>query len=136
MLKKLVGFLTVLCLAIFISGCSSSPDVSGTYGGYNKNGLVAIVVLEKKNNNDLYECSHFYISKDNKRYKKSSAHWLSKFNPEIKQMVADPNNDPLSHRPLFFSDDLSSLGFKKVNTETFKKLSKEDAKKYDKFVEE
>ena len=138
MIKKLIGFLTVLCMAFFIAGCSSTPDVSGTYTFYNKNvnQVCEIIVLEKKNNDNLYECSHFYIDENNRKYKRSSAHWVSKFNPEIKQMVADPNSNPFSHKPLFFNEDLSSVGFDKMYTSTFKKVSKSEAQKYDKFVEE
>lgn len=138
MIKKLVGFLTVLCMAFFIAGCSSTPDVSGTYTAYNKNinGVSSIIILEKKNNDNLYECSGFYVDENNRKYKKSSTHWVSKFNPDIKQMVADPNNNPLNHRPLFFNEDLSSVGFDKMHSDTFKKVSKSEAQKYDKFVEE
>ncbi|ERT61820.1 hypothetical protein HMPREF1250_2202 [Megasphaera vaginalis (ex Srinivasan et al. 2021)] len=112
--------------------------MSGTYTAYNKNinGVSSIIVLEKKNNDNLYECSGFYVDENNRKYKKSSTHWVSKFNPDIKQMVADPNNNPLNHRPLFFNEDLSSVGFDKMHTSTFKKVSKSEAQKYDKFVEE
>lgn len=72
MIKKLIGFLTVLCMAFFIAGCSSTPDVSGTYTAYNKNinGVSSIIVLEKKNNDNLYECSGFYVDENNRKYKK------------------------------------------------------------------
>ena len=138
MIKKLVGFLTVLCMAFFIAGCSSTPDVSGTYVFYSKNlnRISSIVILEKKNNDNLYECSRFYVKENNKKYKKDSVHWLSKFNPEIKEMVADPNNNPLNHVSLYFNEDLSSVGFDKMHPDAFKKVSKSEAQKYDKFVEE
>lgn len=125
-------------MAFFIAGCSSTPEVSGTYAYYNKNvnRITSIVILEKKNNDNLYECSGFYVNENNKKYKKDSVHWLSKFNPKIKQMVADPNNNPLNHGSLFFNKDLSSVGFDKIHSDAFKKVSKSEAQKYDKFVEE
>lgn len=138
MIKKLVGFLTVLCMAFFIAGCSSTPDVSGTYTYYNKNvnRIGAIIVLEKKNNDNLYECSHFYVDENNKKYKKSSTHWVSKFNPEIKQLVPDQTINPFNPNILFFNEDLSGVGLDKMYPDAFKKVSKSEAQKYDKFVEE
>ena len=52
MIKKLVGFLTVLCMAFFIAGCSSTPDVSGTYLNLDDNNQPnAAIVLEKISDN-------------------------------------------------------------------------------------
>ncbi|MDU4203396.1 MAG: hypothetical protein E7I13_06675 [Negativicoccus succinicivorans] len=137
MIKKMIGFLTVLCMAFFIAGCSSTPDVSGTYTYYNKNvnRICEIIILDKKNSDNLYECSHFYVDENNRKYKKSSTHWVSKFNPDIKQMIADQNTNPFSNRVLFFSEDLSGVGFNKMYPDAFKKVSKSEAQKYDKFVE-
>ena len=63
-------------MAFFIAGCSSTPDVSGTYAYYNKNvnRITSIVILEKKNNDNLYECSGFNVNENNKKYKKDSVH--------------------------------------------------------------
>ena len=51
-------------------------------------------------------------------------------------MVADQNTNPFSNRVLFFSEYLSVVGFNIIYPDAFKKVSKSEAQKYDKFVEE
>ena len=62
MIKKLVGFLTVLCMAFFIAGCSSTPDVAGTYMYLDANKQpIAAIVLNKVGDN-AYDYSYFMIN--------------------------------------------------------------------------
>ena len=123
MIKKLVGFLTVLCMAFFIAGCSSTPDVSGTYLNLDDNNQPnAAIVLEKISDNG-YDFSLSIINwRTGKMEKVESRKAL-----ELDQ-ITPPN--------MFFNKDYSSItqvvrpfggGEKEY---TYKKLSNSEVKQY------
>ena len=131
MIKKLVGFLTVLCMAFFIAGCSSTPDVSGTYLRLDDNNQPeAAIVLEKINDNG-YDFSLFIINRDQTKMKKRESRRVI-LNTEKNALELDQITPP----NMFFNKDYSSItqvvrpfggGEKEY---TYKKLSNSEVKQY------
>lgn len=131
MIKKLVGFLTVLCMAFFIAGCSSTPDVSGTYLRLDNNNYPeAAIVLEKINDNG-YDFSLFIINREQTKMKKREARRVI-LNTEKKALELDQITPP----NMFFNKDYSSItqvirSISSGETEyTYKKLSDSERKQY------
>lgn len=131
MIKKLVGFLTVLCMAFFIAGCSSTPDVSGTYLGLDDNNKpVSAIVLEKISDNG-YDFSLFIINRDQTKMKKRESRRVI-LNTEKKALELDKITPP----NMFFNKDYSSItqvvrpfGGGEIEY-TYKKLSDSEKKQY------
>ena len=131
MIKKLVGFLTVLCMAFFIAGCSSTPDVSGTYLGLDdKNQPVAAIVLEKVGDN-AYDYTFFMINRWTEKMEKDYASRVV-LNTEKKALEKDNITPP----NLFFNKDYTSItrtarSISGASVEyTYKKLSNSEIKQY------
>lgn len=130
MIKKLVGFLTVLCMAFFIAGCSSTPDVSGTYMLFNSNNNEpsnAIVVSHISDN--IYEYTRF-MNRSNKMLEIEKERVI--FKPEEK--VLESQSDPFYK--LFLNKDYNTITqvvrpFGGGETQyTYKKLSNSEMKQY------
>ena len=129
MIKKLVGFLTVLCMAFFIAGCSSTPDVSGTYLGLDDNNKpVAAIVLEKVGDN-AYDYTFFMINRHTGKMEKDYASRVV-LNTERKALEKDNITPP----NLFFNKDYTSItrtarSISGASVEyTYKKLSDSEIK--------
>lgn len=124
MLKKMVGFLTVLCLAIFISGCSSSPDVSGTYLYLNTENQPSASIVLKKVGDNAYDCSFFVINREESGMAKISTERVV-LNTEKKVLQRDEFS-PI----IFFNEHFDSL-VRRVNKQhLYKKLTDEEMKQY------
>ncbi|MDU4203528.1 MAG: hypothetical protein E7I13_07340 [Negativicoccus succinicivorans] len=129
MIKKLVGFLTVLCMAFFIAGCSSTPDVAGTYMYLDANKQpIAAIVLNKVGDN-AYDYSYFMINQKRTKMVKPYSNKRMILNIEKKALERDNITPP----DLFFDKDYSHL--KEVdnlkNKEyIYKKLSDSEMKQY------
>lgn len=130
MIKKLIGFLTVLCMAFFIAGCSSTPDVSGTYMLFNSNNNEpsnAIVVSHISDN--IYEYTRF-MNRSNKMLEIEKERVI--FKPEEK--VLESQSDPFYK--LFLNKDYNTITqvvrpFGGGETQyTYKKLSNSEMKQY------
>lgn len=131
MIKKLVGFLTVLCMAFFIAGCSSTPDVSGTYLNLDDNNQPnAAIVLEKISDNG-YDFSLSIINWRTGKMEKVESRRII-LNTEKKALELDQITPP----NMFFNKDYSSITqvvrpFGGGETEyTYKKLSNSEVKQY------
>ncbi|KWZ85428.1 hypothetical protein HMPREF3224_02118 [Anaerococcus hydrogenalis] len=131
MIKKLVGFLTVLCMAFFIAGCSSTPDVSGTYLNLDDNNQPnAAIVLEKINDNG-YDFSLFIVNWRTGKMEKEESRRII-LNTEKKALELDQITPP----NMFFNKDYSSItqvirSISSGETEyIYKKLSNSEVKQY------
>ncbi|MDU2095087.1 MAG: hypothetical protein E7E73_00080 [Negativicoccus succinicivorans] len=131
MIKKLVGFLTVLCMAFFIAGCSSTPDVSGTYLRLNSNNEPVGAIVVKSLNDKTYDCSQFsYHDEKNKMIKIKNVRRV--LNVEKKSLEIDNLDDTA----LFFNKDYNTItrtarSISGANKEyTYKKLSDSEMKQY------
>ncbi|MBS5889729.1 hypothetical protein [Negativicoccus succinicivorans] len=131
MIKKLVGFLMVLCMAFFIAGCSSTPDVSGTYLGLDDNNKpVTAIVLEKVSDN-AYDYTFFIINWRTEKMKKDRSSRVV-LNTEKKVLEFDNITPP----NMFFNKDYSSITTVyrwtyDADTEfVYKKLSDSEMKQY------
>ena len=122
MIKKLVGFLMVLCMAFFIAGCSSTPDMSGTYMLFNSNNNEpsnAIIVSHVSDN--IYEYTRFMNRSD-------------KMLEIEKERVLESQSDPFYK--LFLNKDYNTITRKTRSISgasveyTYKKLSDSEMKKY------
>lgn len=104
MIKKLVGFLTVLCMAFFITGCSSTPDVSGTYLRLDSNNQpTSAIVLEKVSDN-TYDLSFFIINRKTAKMEQAETNRMT-LNTDKKFLQ---KNEMISPN-LFFNKDYSSI---------------------------
>lgn len=131
MIKKLVGFLTVLCMAFFIAGCSSTPDVSGTYLRLNSNNEPVGAIVVKSLNDKTYDCSQFsYHNEKNKMIKIKNVRRV--LNVEKKSLEIDNLDDTA----LFFNKDYNTItrisrSITGANKEyVYKKLSDSEMKQY------
>ena len=131
MIKKLVGFLTVLCMAFFIAGCSSTPDVSGTYLGLDDNNQpVAAIVLEKVGDN-AYDYTFFMINRRTEKMESDRTRRVV-LNTEKKALEKDNITPP----NLFFNKDYNTItrtvrSISGANKEyIYKKLSNSEVKQY------
>lgn len=129
MIKKLVGFLTVLCMAFFIAGCSSTPDVSGMYLCLDTaNKPIAAVILKNVSDN-AYDCSYFISNREQTKMLKIYSDKRVSLNTEKKVLQENEMTRPI----LFFNKDYSYL--KEVdnlkNKEyIYNKLSDSEMKQY------
>ena len=130
MIKKLVGFLTVLCMAFFIAGCSSTPDVSGTYMLFNSsNNEPSNAIIVSHVSDNIYEYTRF-MNRSNKMLEIEKERVILK--PEEK--VLESQSDPFYK--LFLNKDYNTITRKTrsisgANKEfTYKKLSDSEMKKY------
>ncbi|MDU5530081.1 hypothetical protein [Negativicoccus succinicivorans] len=131
MIKKLIGFLTVLCMAFFIAGCSSTPDLSGTYLRLNSNNEPVGAIVVKSINDKTYDCSQFsYHDEKNKMIKIKNVRRV--LNVEKKSLEIDNLDDTA----LFFDKDYNTItrtarSISGANKEyTYKKLSDSEMKQY------
>lgn len=131
MLKKMVGFLTVLCLAIFISGCSSTPDVSGTYLRLDSNNQPTSTIVLKKVSDNSYDLSFSIINWRTGKMEKVESKRMT-LNAEKKTL----EENPTIPQNLFFNENYSSItrvssSISGANTENvYKKLSDSEMKQY------
>lgn len=129
MIKKLVGFLTILCMAFFIAGCSSTPDVSGTYLYSNKesNTPIATIIL-KKVNDTAYDYSYFVINRHTGKMEQEETKRMT-LNTEKKAL----EENSMIPSTLFFNENYNSL--KEVHSSKnieyiYNKLSDSEMKQY------
>ena len=131
MIKKLVGFLTVLCMSFFIAGCSSTPDVSGTYLRLDSNNKPSGAVVLKSVGDNAYDCSLFINNYEQTKMEKDWA-GLVVLNVEQKTLEQDKITPP----DLFFNKDYTSItrtarSFSGERVEyIYKKLSNSEIKQY------
>lgn len=125
MLKKLVGFLTVLCLAIFISGCSSSPDVSGTYVNFSsKNNKPINAIIISRLENDTYD--YTFLTGESRMFVVEKQRGVFKSDEKVLE-------SQLNSTKLIFNKDLTVVTSKspQINKEfIYKKLTDEEMKQY------
>ena len=131
MIKKLVGFLTVLCMAFFIAGCSSTPDVSGTYLGLDDNNQPAGAIVLKNVGDNAYDCSYFISNREQTKMEKD---WAGRVVLNIEKKALE--QDKITPPELFFNKDYTSItrtarSFSGASVEyTYKKLSNSEMKQY------
>ncbi|MDU5529560.1 hypothetical protein [Negativicoccus succinicivorans] len=131
MIKKLVGFLTVLCMAFFIAGCSSTPDVSGTYLRLNKDNQPTSTIVLKKVSDNSYDLSFSIINWRTGKMEKVESKRMT-LNTEKKTL----EENPTIPQNLFFNENYSSItrvssSISGANTENvYKKLSDSEIKQY------
>ena len=132
MIKKLVGFLTVLCMAFFIAGCSSTPDVSGTYLSLDSNNQPTAAVVLKNVGDKAYDYTFFIINRERTKMVKPYSAERVILNTEKK--ILEKND--LIPSDLSFNKDYSMITRKThsisgANKEyTYKKLSDSEMKQY------
>lgn len=91
MIKKLVGFLTVLCMAFFIAGCSSTPDITGTYINFNsKDNTPANAIIITHVSDNIYEYTHFINGSQSHKMVETEKERMI-FKPEEKIMQSQQN---------------------------------------------
>lgn len=132
MIKKLVGFLTVLCMAFFIAGCSSTPDVSGTYLRLDSNNQpTSAIVLEKVGDN-AYDYTLFIINRERTKMVKPYSTKRVTLNTEKKAL----ERDKITPSNMFFNKDYNSItrtshSINGSNSEEiYNKLSNSEVKQY------
>ncbi|MDU5287766.1 hypothetical protein [Negativicoccus succinicivorans] len=132
MIKKLVGFLTVLCMAFFIAGCSSTPDMSGTYMLFNSDNNEpsnAIVISHVSDN--VYEYTRYFVGAQSHKMVEMEKRRVI-FKPEEK--ILQSQSDPFYK--LFLNKDytvITTIGrsISGANKEfNYKKLSDSEIKQY------
>lgn len=132
MIKKLVGFLTVLCMAFFIAGCSSTPDVSGTYLRLDSNNQPTGAVVLKSVGDKAYDYTLFISNQEQTKMVKPYSAERVTLNTEKK--ILEKND--LIPSDLSFDKDYNTItrtarSISGANKEyTYKKLSDSEMKQY------